>query len=317
MVALSSVGPRILFLSSQPNGLTILVPGVHGLAYELFMIGGQIFVGKMAPKEIGASAQSLIFIATNGIGLFLGTQLAGIVMEKNSVDGKFQWSKIWAVPLGITVVGAIVLAVLFKVPTPTSSRALPPPEQQVLVDVDHAVPLTSIPGPANRRECDCFSTAIRCILLDVPMGLKLNIPFDVYAILRAVMFLEWAAQGIWMPVLAPRLFGPLKMNGKQTGWIYATFPLACIFAPLASGYLADKWFNAEWSCSLPCCRRSLAFSGGPADEVLGHVLGDAGVFRFVHGHAATGEQDALRATSRRIGGCSFGHPCRGHWLATF
>ncbi len=40
--------------------------------------------------------------------------------------------------------------------------------------------------------------------------------------------------------------GRLKMTGKQTGWIYATFPLACIFAPFVSGYLADRWFNAEW-----------------------------------------------------------------------
>ena len=61
-----------------------------------------------APEAISASAQSLIFIATNGIGLFLGTQLAGFVMEKNSVGGKFQWSKIWAVPLGITVSNTMV-----------------------------------------------------------------------------------------------------------------------------------------------------------------------------------------------------------------
>ncbi len=94
----------------------ILVQAFHGLAYVFFMIGGQMFVGAMAPKGIGASAQSLIFIATNGIGLFLGTQLAGFVMEKNSVGGKFQWSKIWVVPLAITLAGAIVFAVAFKVP---------------------------------------------------------------------------------------------------------------------------------------------------------------------------------------------------------
>jgi len=46
----------------------MLVQAFHGLAYVFFMIGGQMFVGAMAPKGIGASAQSLIFIATNGIG---------------------------------------------------------------------------------------------------------------------------------------------------------------------------------------------------------------------------------------------------------
>ena len=59
------------------------------------------------------------------------------------------------------------------------------------------------------------------------------------------MFMEYAIWGAWMPVLAARLVGPLKMSGKQTGWIYATFPLACIFMPLVSGQLADKYVNTE------------------------------------------------------------------------
>ena len=95
------------------------IQAFHGLAYVFFMIGGQMFVGAMAPKEIGASAQSLIFIATTGVGLFLGTQLAGFVMDKNSADGKFQWAKIWTVPLLITLAGAVVFAAWFKVPNPS------------------------------------------------------------------------------------------------------------------------------------------------------------------------------------------------------
>ena len=70
--------------------------------------------------------------------------------------------------------------------------------------------------------------------------------WPLYLRLSAIMGLEYAVWGAWMPVLAVRLLGPLKMTGKQTGWIYATLPLACIFAPLASGYLADSLFNAEW-----------------------------------------------------------------------
>ena len=111
----------------------VLIQAFHGLAYVFFMIGGQKFVGAMAPKEIGASAQSLIFIATTGIGLFLGTQLAGVVMDRNAVGGKFQWSKIWAVPLGITLAGAIVLAVVFKVPAPADFQKDKPHQKAELV----------------------------------------------------------------------------------------------------------------------------------------------------------------------------------------
>ena len=68
----------------------------------------------------------------------------------------------------------------------------------------------------------------------------------LYIKLSAVMALEYAVWGAWMPVLAARLLGPLRFSGKQTGWIYATLPLACIISPLISGHIADKWLNAEW-----------------------------------------------------------------------
>lgn len=119
----------VTYVMSKQTMWIMLIQAFHGLAYVFFMIGGQIFVGTMAPKEIGASAQSLIFIATNGIGLFLGTQLAGIVMERNTVGGKFQWSKIWAVPLGITLAGAIAFAVLFRVPDPNEFKKDAPKPQ--------------------------------------------------------------------------------------------------------------------------------------------------------------------------------------------
>jgi nucleoside transporter len=69
--------------------------------------------------------------------------------------------------------------------------------------------------------------------------------WKLYLALSFAMFMEYAVWAAWMPVLAARLLGPLKMSGKQTGWIYATFPIACIFMPLVSGQLADKYVNTE------------------------------------------------------------------------
>jgi MFS family permease len=70
--------------------------------------------------------------------------------------------------------------------------------------------------------------------------------WKLYFALSFAMFMEFAVWGAWMPVLAARLLGPLKMSGKQTGWIYATFPLACIISPLIAGLLADRYLNTEW-----------------------------------------------------------------------
>jgi hypothetical protein len=66
--------------------------------------------------------QGLIFAATTGVGLFLGTQLAGAVMDRFSVAGKFQWQKIWMVPLGIVLAGTLVLATVFKGDVPKEEK---------------------------------------------------------------------------------------------------------------------------------------------------------------------------------------------------
>ena len=74
----------------------------------------------------------------------------------------------------------------------------------------------------------------------------MGIDTKTYIALSVVMFLEYAVWGAWAPVLAARLLGPLKMTGKQTGWIYATLPIACIISPLVAGWLADQYFDMKW-----------------------------------------------------------------------
>lgn len=68
----------------------------------------------------------------------------------------------------------------------------------------------------------------------------------LYIHLSLMMFLQFAIWGAWSPVLATRLLGPLKMTGKQTGWIYGTIPLACIISPLIAGQIADRWIATQW-----------------------------------------------------------------------
>ena len=117
----------LVYVGTQPRWLIVVSQGFHGLAYVFFMIVGQIFAGKVGP-HIPASMQALIFAATSGVGLFLGTQLAGMVMDRFSVDGQFQWRKIWTVPLLIMAVGTLVLATVFqaKLPPPEAAAAAEP-----------------------------------------------------------------------------------------------------------------------------------------------------------------------------------------------
>jgi nucleoside transporter len=94
--------------------LVVIGQALHGIAYVTFLIAGQIFAGQFAPVEIGGSVQALIFTATTGIGLFLGTQLAGIVIDRNTVEGRLQWKPLWSVPMWIMAGGVLALIVAFQ-----------------------------------------------------------------------------------------------------------------------------------------------------------------------------------------------------------
>lgn len=102
----------VIYTASAPRVILIAAQALHGLAYVMFMIMGQIYAGVIAPKDLGGSIQGLVFAATIGVGFLLGSQLGGVVMDKYSANGKFQWPKIWAFPLAITLAGALIFAVM-------------------------------------------------------------------------------------------------------------------------------------------------------------------------------------------------------------
>lgn len=108
----------MIYVAGLPRFVLVPAQALHGVAYVMFIIVGQIYGDHVAEivagKDFQSSMQGLIFAATTGVGLFLGTQLAGFAMDKCKVDGKFQWPKIWAFPLVITLVGTLVFATLFK-----------------------------------------------------------------------------------------------------------------------------------------------------------------------------------------------------------
>ncbi|MCX7887216.1 MAG: MFS transporter [Verrucomicrobiae bacterium] len=103
----------LIYVLRLPKVVVVPAQAFHGLAYVFFMIAGQMYVRKVAPPEIVGSAQALIILVTVGIGLFLGTQLAGFVMDKFSRDGRFDWGRIYTVPLALTLAGVLALALAF------------------------------------------------------------------------------------------------------------------------------------------------------------------------------------------------------------
>jgi MFS family permease len=86
---------------------------LHGVCFDFFFVTGQIYTDMKAGERIKSQAQGLITLATYGIGMAIGSKLAGVVTDNyTSLDGVKDWTSIWMVPAGIAAV-VLVLFLLF------------------------------------------------------------------------------------------------------------------------------------------------------------------------------------------------------------
>lgn len=105
----------IVFAVMRPLWLIVASLTCHGIGYTFFFFAGQMFVDMVAPPDIKASAQGLIFIVTLGLGNFIGTQFTGIIMDYfRTEDGKFRWRPIFLVPCILTIACALAFVAFFR-----------------------------------------------------------------------------------------------------------------------------------------------------------------------------------------------------------
>ena len=81
---------------------------VYGVAFDFFNISGSLYVEKETAPEIRASAQGVFMIMTNGFGAFIGSYVAGWVVDK------WGWPLSWYIFAGYALVVAILFALVFK-----------------------------------------------------------------------------------------------------------------------------------------------------------------------------------------------------------
>jgi nucleoside transporter len=87
---------------------------LHGVCYDFFFVTGQIYTDSKAGEKYRSSAQGLIAIATYGIGMGIGSLIAGFVADVYSVNGIKNWTSIWMVPAGIAAVVLVLFILFFK-----------------------------------------------------------------------------------------------------------------------------------------------------------------------------------------------------------
>ena len=91
-------------------GFTLIIASciIYGMAFDFFNISGSLYVDKETAPEIRASAQGVFMIMTNGFGAFIGSYVAGWVVEA------YGWPLSWYIFAAYALVVAVLFALVFK-----------------------------------------------------------------------------------------------------------------------------------------------------------------------------------------------------------
>src|SRR5205823_14699110 len=94
---------------------------LHGVCYDFLFIAGQLYVDAEANERIRGACQGFIAFILWGVGSFVGTLLAGIVMAQHTIKSPtgvitHDWQPIWMTPATGAVAVVIIFLIFFREP---------------------------------------------------------------------------------------------------------------------------------------------------------------------------------------------------------
>ncbi len=104
----------IIFAIGGPAWLVIASLSLHGFCYVFFFVAAFIYVDKVAPPDIRASAQSMIAIVSLGLGRGLGSLFAGKVQDLFTTNAGTDWTGVFLVPCALTLFCAVAFLLFFR-----------------------------------------------------------------------------------------------------------------------------------------------------------------------------------------------------------
>lgn len=94
--------------------MLIIGIALHGVCYDFFFVSGQIYTNSRAGEKYKSAAQGLITLATYGVGMLIGFEVAGLITDSYKLaDGTVDWKMVWIIPAGIALVVFLLFSVFF------------------------------------------------------------------------------------------------------------------------------------------------------------------------------------------------------------
>ncbi len=108
----------MLFAFGNAGDLSfMLIIGIalHGVCYDFFFVSGYIYTNSKAGEKYKSAAQGLITLATYGVGMLIGFEIAGMITDSYKIsDKEFNYKMIWIIPSVIAAVVFLLFSVFFK-----------------------------------------------------------------------------------------------------------------------------------------------------------------------------------------------------------
>lgn len=112
-----------LFAAGATGSVAWMILGgilLHGICYDFFFVTGYIYTDKVAPEGIRAQAQGLVVLATLGLGMLIGAQVAGALFNRivtaaaGTPEQLAQWQTFWVIPAVLAAVVMVLFGLFFR-----------------------------------------------------------------------------------------------------------------------------------------------------------------------------------------------------------